>query len=68
MTYDDILAARNKRAADESGIAGRARKSGKRQKTGPKSFKSPKPLSNAPLQASGIQSRSLEIYCSILRF
>jgi hypothetical protein len=75
MTYDDILAARNKRAAEESGIAGRARKSAKRQKTGVKPPKPPESLSDAPSQAKelekdmdGIESMGLESCCSILRF
>lgn len=75
MTYDDILAARNKRAAEESGIADQARQPGKRQKPGPKP---PKPLdcfSDAATQAKElgkgadeVDSAGLESYCSILRF
>ncbi|KIW21929.1 hypothetical protein, variant [Cladophialophora immunda] len=75
MAYDDILAARTKRAAEESGIADQARKPGKRQKPGPKL---PKPLgrfSDAATRAKElgkgmgeIDPTGLESYCSILHF
>jgi len=73
MTYDDLAVARNKRGAVESGIAGRIRKSAKRQNNGPSPPKTPKPSSDAPSNPkqidkdmSGIESRGLESYCSVL--
>ncbi len=72
MSYDDIFAARNKHAALESGIAGRARKSSKK---GPGPPKTPELSSDAPSNPkeidkdmSEVESRSLESYCSVLQF